>query len=43
VLGDLLLPLFNAHTHICTAPGAPSSPPLPLLTPAVLSQITKTV
>jgi uncharacterized protein involved in type VI secretion and phage assembly len=43
VLGDLLLPLFNAHTHICTLPGVPSSPPVPPLTPAVLSQVTKTV
>jgi len=43
VLGDVLLPLFNAHTHICTLPGAPSGPPVPPLTPAVLSLISKTV
>lgn len=42
VLGDLLLGMFNSHTHICTAPGLPSAPPLPLLTPAVLSTTSKT-
>lgn len=29
------LGLFNAHTHVCTAPGSPSGPPVPPLTPAV--------
>lgn len=26
VLGDVLVALFNAHTHNCTAPGSPSGP-----------------
>jgi phage baseplate assembly protein V len=42
VLGYQLLTLFNSHTHICTAPGSPSAPPLPLMTPAQLSTISKT-
>jgi uncharacterized protein involved in type VI secretion and phage assembly len=42
VLGDRLLTLFNAHTHICTAPGSPSAPPLPLMLPAQLSTVSKT-
>lgn len=42
VLGETLLAAFNAHTHLCTAPGAPSGPPLPPLTPAVLSKVSKT-
>lgn len=41
VKGTTFLSLFNAHTHVCTAPGAPSGPPVPPLTPAVLT--TKTV
>jgi uncharacterized protein involved in type VI secretion and phage assembly len=43
VLGDILLGLFNAHTHICTLPTLPSGPPVPPLTPAVLSVVSKTV
>jgi uncharacterized protein involved in type VI secretion and phage assembly len=43
VLGDILMTMFNTHTHICTAPTLPSLPPVPLLTPAVLSQRSKTV
>lgn len=42
VLGDQLLTLFNTHTHICTAPTAPSSPPVVLMTPAQLSTVSRT-
>jgi uncharacterized protein involved in type VI secretion and phage assembly len=42
VLGEQLMALFNAHTHICTAPGSPSAVPLPLMTPAQLSTVSKT-
>lgn len=38
--GTTFLASFNAHTHICTAPGSPTGPPLPPLTPATLT--TKT-
>lgn len=40
VKGVSFLAAFNAHTHLCTAPGAPSGPPVPPLTPAALT--TKT-
>lgn len=40
IKGTTFLASFNAHTHICTAPGAPSGPPVPPLTPAALT--TKT-
>jgi uncharacterized protein involved in type VI secretion and phage assembly len=43
VLGELLVAAFNAHTHICTAPLSPSGPPVPPLTPAILSTVTKTI
>lgn len=42
VLGTAFMALFNAHVHTSTAPGAPTSPPVTPMTPAVLSQITKT-
>lgn len=41
VIGEQLMALFNAHTHVCTAPGSPSGPPLPVLTPAVNSTVVK--
>jgi len=28
MLGDLMVALFDAHTHLCTAPGSPSGPPV---------------
>ena len=37
IKGTTFLSMFNAHTHLCTAPGAPSGPPLPPLTPSVLT------
>lgn len=37
VKGTTFMSLFNAHTHNCTAPGAPSGPPLAPLTPAALT------
>lgn len=40
IKGTTFLSSFNAHTHVCTAPGAPSGPPIPPLTPAALT--TKT-
>jgi uncharacterized protein involved in type VI secretion and phage assembly len=42
VCGDQLVIEFAAHTHLCTAPGAPSGPPVLPLTPLVLSMISKT-
>lgn len=29
--------LYASHTHVCTAPGSPSGPPLPPLTPAAMT------
>jgi uncharacterized protein involved in type VI secretion and phage assembly len=42
VLGELFTTFFNTHTHLCTAPATPSSPPVVPMTPALLSVITKT-
>ena len=43
VLGEALLLAFNTHMHNCTAPGAPSGPPIVQMMPAtVLSQVSKT-
>lgn len=42
VLGEALMAVYNLHTHNCTAPGAPSGPPLSPMTPAVLSATNKT-
>ena len=42
VLGDMLLTSYNAHTHNCTAIGAPTGPPLSPLTPGNLSTTSKT-
>ena len=41
VLGDLLVSQFNAHVHNIPAFGIPTGPPVPPLTPAVLSVSTK--
>lgn len=37
VKGTSFLAAFNAHTHVCGAPGSPSGPPIPPLTPSVLT------
>ncbi len=37
VKGTSFLAAFNAHTHVCTLPGSPTGPPVPPLTPAVLT------
>lgn len=37
VKGQTFLAMFNSHTHPCTAPGAPSGPPVVPLTPAALT------
>ena len=37
IKGQSFMSLFNAHTHPCTAPGTPSGPPIPPLTPAMLT------
>jgi hypothetical protein len=37
VKGQTFLAMFNSHTHPCTAPGAPSGPPIVPLTPAALT------
>jgi phage baseplate assembly protein V len=42
VLGELFSVFFNTHTHLCTAPATPSSPPVVPMTPALLSLTTKT-
>ena len=42
ILGELFMILFNTHVHPCTAPGAPSLPPVVPMTSAMLSQISKT-
>jgi phage baseplate assembly protein V len=42
VLGDVLLTLLNTHTHLCTAPLTPSSPPVVPFGPEMLSVISKT-
>ena len=36
--GEVLLSIFNAHTHVCTAPGTPSATPLPILPPTAVSK-----
>ena len=41
IKAQTFLSLFNAHTHVCTAPGSPSGPPVPPLTPVVLTTKTK--
>ncbi len=41
VKGQTFMALFNSHTHVCTAPGSPSGPPLPPLTPAAMTIKTK--
>lgn len=42
VLGDLLLTWLSTHTHTCTAPATPSSPPIVPPLPTMLSLISKT-
>ena len=42
ILGGPFLEFFNLHTHNCTAPGSPSGPPVPLMTPELLSTTSKT-
>ena len=37
IKGSTFLAMFNAHTHVCSIPGSPSGPPVPPLTPAVLT------
>ncbi|MGB7451525.1 MAG: phage baseplate assembly protein V [Lysobacterales bacterium] len=37
VKGQTFMAMFNSHTHPCTAPGAPSGPPIVPLTPAALT------
>lgn len=37
IKGSTFLSLFNSHVHNATAPGAPTSPPVVPLTPAVLT------
>ena len=41
VKGQSFMTLFNAHVHNCTAPGAPSGPPITPLTPAMMTTATK--
>lgn len=37
IKGQTFMALYNSHTHVCTAPGAPSGPPVPPLTPAAMT------
>ena len=37
IKGQSFMAIFNSHTHNCTAPGAPSGPPLVPLTPAAMT------
>lgn len=41
IKAQTFMAMFNSHTHPCTAPGSPSGPPLPLLTPAAFTTKTK--
>ena len=41
IKGQTFMAMFNSHTHVCTAPGSPSGPPLPPLTPAALTLAAK--
>jgi hypothetical protein len=40
--GTTFAPLFNAHIHPTTSPGAPTGPPIVPLPPSVLSTVSKT-
>ncbi|TRD16108.1 phage baseplate assembly protein V [Palleronia caenipelagi] len=40
IKGHSFMAVFNSHTHNCTAPGAPSGPPLSPLTPGVMTTAT---
>ncbi|MES2442390.1 MAG: phage baseplate assembly protein V [Pseudomonadota bacterium] len=40
IKGTSFLAAFNAHTHVATAMSAPTGPPVPPLTPAVLTTAT---
>lgn len=42
VKGMSMMALFNAHTHVCAAPGAPTSPPATPMLPAQLSTVATT-
>ena len=42
ILGEPFMTLFNTHTHLCTLPATPSGFPVPPMTPALLSLISKT-
>ena len=42
VLGDMFMTLFNLHVHTATTMGGPTTPPISPMTPAMLSQTTKT-
>lgn len=41
IKGQTFMAMFNSHTHVCTASGSPSGPPLPPLTPAALTIAAK--
>lgn len=42
VLGPAMVALFNAHTHMSTAPGTPTTPPVTPMTNAQLSSTVRT-
>jgi uncharacterized protein involved in type VI secretion and phage assembly len=42
VKGASMMALFNAHTHVCSVPGSPSSPPVTPMLPAQLSTVATT-
>jgi uncharacterized protein involved in type VI secretion and phage assembly len=41
IKAQTFMAMYNSHTHICTAPGLPTGPPLPPLTPAAMTIKTK--
>ena len=41
VKAQTFMSMYNAHTHVCTAPTSPSGPPVPPLTPAAFTTKTK--
>ncbi|MDF2177355.1 phage baseplate assembly protein V [Aliiglaciecola sp. CAU 1673] len=41
IKAQTFLSMFNSHMHVCTMPGSPTGPPIPPLTPVVLTTKTK--
>ena len=41
IKAQTFMSMYNSHTHVCTTLGAPSTPPVPPLTPAAMTTKTK--